>query len=561
MINKLKDLEKTYTLSKAAAIVGVFTLLSRVVGYLRDMLFASRLGPGPILDTYYAAFRIPDFVFNLLILGTLSVAFIPVFTEVMIKDRKRAQTIASTVLNLSILIMASICLLLILFAVPLTKLIVPGFSGQKFNDTVLLTRIFLISPIIFTSSSVFSSILNANKKFLLVSLAPILYNLGIIGGLLVLYPRYGIVGWGFGVVAGALMHMLIQVPSAIGHGFSWKPVIRLKDEAVRKIGKLFVPRIFGLDISNISLLIATIIGSTLAAGSISIFNLANNLQAVPLGVFAVSIATASFPALSEMFAKHDEKGFLKMLSKAMVQILFFLIPITILMLLLRAYIVRLGFGRGQFDWNDTILTFSTLGVFSVSLFSQGLTPLLARAFYARQNTKIPVIINAVTMLINAGLAYQLSTHVYDVNFGIVGITIGGVTGLAAAFSIASIFNALALFIILRIKLSRSMPTQDYITLNEFDDSLFSSASRILVASAAMGLTSYGVIYLIEPLVNTSTALGILIQSGLSASVGAIVFLVTATILRLPEAQKIGKIFRKFFRFSRASAVESAKIGQ
>jgi putative peptidoglycan lipid II flippase len=545
MITKLKNLEKNFSISKAAAIVAFFTLLSRVVGYLRDMLFASRLGPGPVLDTYYAAFRIPDFVFNLLILGTLSVAFIPVFTEVLIKDRHRAGNIANTVLNVSVLTMSAVCLVLIIFSNPLTRLIVPGFSGEKFQNTVLLTRIFLISPVIFTLSSVFSSILNANKKFLLVSLAPILYNLGIIGGLLVLYPRFGIVGWGFGVIAGALMHLLIQVPSAVRHGFSWRPVIDLKDEAVKKIGKLFIPRIFGLDVSNISLLIATIIGSTLAAGSISIFNLANNLQAVPLGVFAVSIATASFPAFSESFAKGKNKEFIETLSRAIVQILFFLIPISILMLLFRAYIVRLGFGHGHFDWNSTILTFTTLGIFSVSLFSQGLTPLLARAFYARQNTKTPVIINAFTMLVNVVLAVILGNKY-------------GVAGLAAAFSAASVFNTLALFIILRLKLGKDMEKTDPLSLDQFDKNLFTSTTKIVLASVIMGFAGYGGIYAFAPLVNTHTAVGILIQSALAIVVGVAVFLWVSAILKLSEAKEVTRAFKRFFHFPQTPAANPAK---
>ncbi|MCL5775012.1 MAG: oligosaccharide flippase family protein, partial [Patescibacteria group bacterium] len=285
---------------------------------------------------------------------------------------------------------AAACLFLLVFARPLTKLLVPGFVGQKFENTVLLTRIFLISPVIFTLSNVFSSILNAQKKFLVVGVAPILYNLAIIFGLLILYPKFGITGLGLGVVLGAALHLLVQVPEVVKSGFSWQPILDLKDQALHKIAKLFVPRIFGLDNSQISLIIGSVVGSILASGSIAIFNLANNLQTVPLGVFAISYAIAAFPLLSEHYARKDERGFTYTLSETLIQMLFFIIPISILLLLFRAHIVRLIFGAGKFNWQDTILTFNTLGVFSFSLFGQALTPLLARAFYARQNTTIPV---------------------------------------------------------------------------------------------------------------------------------------------------------------------------
>ncbi|MCL5774668.1 MAG: hypothetical protein M1333_00485, partial [Patescibacteria group bacterium] len=263
---RLKNLETDFNSSKAALIVGVLTLASRLVGLLRDRLFASKFGAGDVLDAYYAAFRIPDLVFNLLILGTLSVAFIPIFTSLLVKDKPKAISNASTVLNFSALSMAAVCLLLLVFSRPLTRALVPGFFGQKFEDTLLLSRMFLLSPVIFTVSNLFSSVLNASKKFFIVGFAPVLYNLGIIFGLLVLYPKYGILGLGAGVILGATLHMLCQIPEILSLGFYWQPVMDLKDEAVRKIGKLFLPRIIGVDNSQVSLLIGSIVGSVLASG-------------------------------------------------------------------------------------------------------------------------------------------------------------------------------------------------------------------------------------------------------------------------------------------------------
>jgi putative peptidoglycan lipid II flippase len=198
MFKNIKNFELSFSISKAAGIVGFFTLASRLMGLVRDRLFASTFGAGDALDSYYAAFRIPDFVFNLLILGTLSVAFIPIFSELLLKDKQKAYKTANSVLNATFFGMAALCFVLFIFSSQLTKALVPGFHDAKFQETLLLTRIFLISPVIFTLSNVFTSILNAQKKFIAVGLAPILYNAGIIFGLLYLYPHYGMKGLGYG---------------------------------------------------------------------------------------------------------------------------------------------------------------------------------------------------------------------------------------------------------------------------------------------------------------------------------------------------------------------------
>lgn len=528
MIKKLFTLENVFSLRKAAMIIGGLTLLSRITGFARSSLFASFLGPGDTLDTYYAAFRIPDLVFNLLILGTISAAFIPTFIELLQTDKERAYKVANSILNFSLLSMTVICGVIFLFAPQFVRLIVPGFEGIKHENTVFLTRLLLLSPIIFTFSNVTSSILNSQKKFLMVSLAPIFYNLGIIFGFLFLYPKYGLAGWGIGVLLGALLHVLIQIPQSRSLGFIYRPILDLKDPAIKKIGRLFVPRIFGIDLTNISLIIATIIGSTLASGSISIFNLANDLQAVPLGIFAFSLSLASFPILSELYAQKNFVKFYQTLAKSISQILFFMIPITVITLLFRAYIVRLGFGRGEFNWDHTILTFSTLGMFSFSLFSQSLTPLLARAFYAQQNTKIPVIVNAVAMLIN-GIASFVLAKTFDL----------GVVGLAAGFSIASIFNTLCLFSIQRHKLHQYAPE----IVHEFDTLIFTPIYKTLLSSIALGLVSYICLYLIAPLVNTDTAIGILVQSGLASILGVLAFLFVAVKLKLQEVNFILRFFK------------------
>lgn len=525
MFNKLKNIEQNFSVSKAAIIVGFFTLLSKLVGLIRDPLLAGKIGVGDTLDIYYAAFRIPDLIFNLLILGTLSVALIPIFTQWLAKDKNRANHIANSILNISVLGMALVCLIMFLLSTPLTEFLVPGFSGEKLARTIQLMRLFLLSPIIFTASNIFTSFLTASKKFLVLSLAPIVYNLGIIFGLFFFYPHFGLLGLGYGVILGALCHLLVQIPEAVRFGFSFRAVIDFREPALKKIAKLFIPRIIGMDISQISLIVGTTIGSILAAGSVTIFNLANNLQAAPLGIFALSISAASFPLLSEHYVKGDNKAFVKTLADNVMMVLFFIIPITILMLIFRAYIVRIIYGHGKFNWNDTILMFTTYGILAFSLIGQSLSPLFSRSFYARQNTIIPVMVNVCSIAVDIILAYILGKR-----FGLVGI--------ASGFVIACTLDAVLMFSFLRRHLHK-----DNISFADFDSEIGSFLIKILFSSIVMGLVGYGCIYIFAPLVNTRTTIGIAIQSGLALAVALLAFLFVSYKTGLRQTSRVLGILR------------------
>ncbi|MDB4940229.1 MAG: putative lipid flippase MurJ [Candidatus Doudnabacteria bacterium] len=505
---------------KAATILAVFTLLSRLVGLFRDRLFASTFGAGDVLDSYYVAFRIPDLVFNLLILGTLSVAFIPVFTEYFIKDQDEANDIANTVLSVTFVGMSIICAVLFFIVPEITRLTAPGFSGVKFDNTVMLTRLFLISPILFTISNVFGSVLNSLKRFVLVSLAPIIYNFGIILGIVFFYPRYGIMGLGYGVVIGAVLHLVVQMLGALSAGFVLKPSWNIHHVGVKKIVKLFIPRIFGIDNAQMSLLIAGIIGSLLASGTVAIFNLANNLQAVAIGMFGISFAIAAFPDLSESFAKGDNLLFNKIFLKTAINILFFVIPISILIILLRAQIIRLVLGAGHFDWEATKLTANALGIFAISIFAQSISPLFSRAFYARQNTVTPVLIGLSTLALNAVLSFFFAK-----TYGAMGLVIG--------FSISNIVNAAALFIFLRKHLS------------DFDDKyLFKVLSKIIMASVLLGIGTYAAAHLFSIFFNLDSTLKVLAQAVVAGGFGLVVFLGAALAFGIEEARTAVSIVKR-----------------
>ncbi len=511
------------TIFSAAVTVGFFSLASRALGLFRDRLLASTFGAGETLDTYYAAFRIPDLIFNLLVLGALSAAFIPVFCEYLTKYKKEgAFRLANSMLNLLALAILFASCAIFIFAKPLMSAIAPGFSDSQKQLTAQLTRIMLISPLFFGISNIFSGILNSFKRFLVYSIAPCLYNFGIILGVIVFAPWLGIKGVALGVVLGAFLHMAIQAPNVFRLGFRYKPILSLKEKGIRTVAKLMVPRTIGLAAQQINLWVITIIASMLTVGSVAVFNLANNLQYFPIGIFGVAFATAAFPHLSLAASRNNIKEFKIRFSQTFRQILFFIVPVSGAMLLLRAQIVRLILGTGKFDWEDTVLTYKCLGYFCLGIFALGLVPLLAKAFYSLKDTRTPVVISLLTMGVNVGLSIWLS-RVLEV------------AGLALAFALAGILNLLLLLLILR---KRMGDLEDQKTL--------STTLKIIGATVVMGLAIQGSKYLIAPWVNMQTGVGVLAQTLGAALAGLLVYLGLGFLLKVDEV----KVVKKFLPWRR-----------
>lgn len=526
-------LEQQFHLGKATAIIAILTLVSRLMGFVRDLLLASHLGASTQTDIYFTAFRIPDLIYNLLILGTLSAAFIPVFTDYYFKNKTEAWKIANSVLNIGIILVGSLSLIIFVLAKPLVSVVAPGFSEEALHQTASLTRIFLLSPIIFTISSVFSSTLISFKKFIWVNTAPLLYNAGIIIGLIYFWPNWGLTGLALGVILGAMLHALIQLPQLISLGFRWRPIIAWHNTGVQKIIRLFLPRVLGLDISYVNLIIVSIVGSKLVEGTISAFNFANNIQSVPLGIFAISTTLAVFPVLSEEYAKKQYNAFINTFNRAFVRILFFILPLSVLMLLLRAHMVRLLLGYGACDWTCTITTFDALGLLSISLIAQSLVPLLSRAFYARQNTRIPLFISLAAMATNAILSLQLSSGL-------------GIIGIALGFVIASLFQLILLMIYLHREIQTDLKNNQII--RESDYYIVSSSTKILISAMVSGLVAYGLLYGIASLVDTHTVIGILIQASVAGIAAVIVYLLLTIWFHIPEAVSIKSALNRTIKF-------------
>lgn len=524
------------TITGAALLLGAASLVSRFLGVIRDHVLAGQFGAGDTLDIYYAAFRIPDLIFNLLILGALSAGFIPIFTQVLRAPRinadysankcgnNEAWTIVNGVVNIMGIALILICGLFIVFSPQVIPLITPGFNSEKMAATVRLTQIMMLSPIFLGLSNLLGSILQSFKRFLVYSLAPILYNVGIIIGALFFVDWFGIYGLAFGVILGAFLHTLVQLPQVIQLGWRYRWFFDLTNSGIRKIGKLMIPRTFGLAVSQINLMVMTIIATTLAPGNLAIFNLANNLQFFPIGIIGISFAVATFPVLGELAAVGKKEQMVKSFSHAVRQILFFIVPASVILLVLRAQIVRVILGSGRFNWDDTILTSDTLAFFVLSLFAQALIPILARFFYALQDTKTPFFVGLFSAGINVILAV---------------FAVGplGVVGLALAFSISSILNFGLLWIFLRTKFE---------SLDEAN--ILNSVLKISVAALAMALGVQAMKFIIEPFVDMQTFLGVFGQGIGAGLVGLGIFVVVGIMLNSRELIALrGAIKHRLFR--------------
>jgi len=529
------------TIFSAASILAVAALASRVLGLIRDRLLAGYFGAGDELDIYYTAFRLPDLVFSILIMGAISSAFIPIFAEYFNKDEKGAWRLVNGVLNLALISLVIAAGILAIFAPLVISMIAPGFSGAKREMTILLTRIMFISPVILGVSNIFSGVLQYFHRFLIYSLAPLMYNLGIILGILIFVPKWGLVGLAWGVVLGALLHMLIQLPSTIYSGFKWRPILDFCHKGIRKIIKLMIPRTIGLAGSQISFLVITAIASTLASGSIAIFNLANNLQYVPIGIFGIAFATAAFPSLARAFTKKDKKSFSESFSLTFSQVLFLALPLSALFFILRAQIVRLILGTGEFGWLDTRLTAAALGIFSLSIFAQSLIPLISRAFYAFQNTKTPVLISLISIILNIGFCFFFVWILVNLNcfsslvsnflkLRDLSLDKIAILGLPLAFSLTSIINFVILLKIFNKKINWWQP--EYI---------IKSFLRIITATLLMVIVVYGLLYLVNLFVDTHTFVGLFIQAGISGLIGILVYCLIMILLKSPEISTIKQL--------------------
>jgi putative peptidoglycan lipid II flippase len=488
------------TIMSAAAIVGVLSFASRLVGLIRDRVLAGLYGAGNTLDVYYAAFKVPDVLFNLLVVGALSASFIPLFTKYYYSaERRRAWEITNNVLHILLVTFGVLAVIAYAAAGPLAALIAPGFAEVKQLAVAEFTRVMLLASFILAVSMVFGSALQGMKRFFLYALAPIFYNVGIIVGALWFTQTMGPIGLAWGVVLGAALHAVTQIIGAYAAGYRHAWRFHLRDAETRQIFRLMGPRVLALAVSQIHFVALGIIASTLAVGSVTVFQFAYNIQFFPVGIIGVSFAIAAFPSFAEHLALKGTKKFVALFATTVRQVLFFMIPLTLLFLILRAQVVRVVVGAGAFDWTDTILTADTLAFFTLSLASQALVYLLARAFFALHDTWTPLVAGVVSVLTGV-----MSSLYFTQTFGVV--------GLGMAFSLSALVNLALLWIPLRSRLG---------TLGE------STMIRPLFVMSIAGMAAGVVMQLLKSWVVTFISLntfwGVFYQGLIAGGIGLLVY--------------------------------------
>lgn len=418
----------------AATLLMVTMFLSNVLGLLRDAILANTI-PLDQLDTYYAAFRLPDFLFNLFILGAISSAFIPIFLELKTKEgEESAWRLSQNLMHLALMVLIVLGGVLLLGMPQFLPHFVPGFSDEKIAQTVPLARILLLSPFCFAVSYIVGGILNANKKFFAYALAPLVYNLAIIiGGFT--SPYFGIKGVAWAVVIGALLHLLIQIPTLVSLRYKYQFVLDPKDKNVQRIIKLMIPRSITLGMTQLMLLYFTRIGSRLPSGAVSIFTITNNFQTAPIAIFAAAIGTAVFPFLGQAQSEQNKEQYRSLLTNSLRGMFYFIIPSMTLLWVLRAHIIRLFLALNHQTWADTIRAIDTFGWFIMALAAQGFMFIMIRAFYAAKDTRRPMYISIVSGIIAILLARLLANIIQDV------------PALSLAFALSVIIEAFLLLVV------------------------------------------------------------------------------------------------------------------
>jgi len=545
MFNRVLN-SKTKTIYSAAFVLAASALISQILGFFRDNLLANII-PKEKTDIYFAAFRIPDFVYGILITGGIIAAFLPVFAEYFRKNKEDAYKLTNNVLFVFLFFLVVICLLLAIFTPSFIKFIVPGFTSQQRAETIVLMRILFLSPILLGVSAIFSSILQYFDLFFAYSLAPIFYNLGIIFGILVFWPIFGISGLGFGVILGALLHLFIQILPVFRLGYRPKFSFKIFHPGLQKIFKLMTPRIFSSIANHLNLIFITIIASGLAAGSITVFNFANNLALVPMSLIGLSFATAIFPSLSRSFAGKNGKELFEKFFSVFSQILFLIIPFSFLMFFLRAQIVRLVLGtaiikNGGFGWQATRLTAASLGILAIPLFAMTLIPLLIRTFFSLQNTKTPFKIAVFSVSLNIFFCFYFVwliknftafSNLINQTLKLEGISDISVISLPIAIAISSIVQ----FFLLVFYLKKDLP--------EFKLSLFLKPfNKILLASILMSVLVWFSLR-ISFFLNLKTFAGVFIQTFFALAIGVSSYLYFSYRFKIKEAKLIvGKLFQR-----------------
>lgn len=507
-----------------AVIIMFATLLTKLLGFLKVALFANIYGTLAVLDAYKSAFLIPDLFTNLFVLGAFSSGFIPVFARFIdIEDHKRAWKLANVVTTIILSTIVVLSVLAFIGAPLVARLIAPGYDQVRLDQTADFLRLLLISPFLLALSNIFSAILNSHHRFTASAFAPVMYNLGIIAGIIIFDPLLGTVyGLSAGVIFGAVLHAGIQFWPAWQSGFRFEPDFDTSYQPAREVFCLALPRMIGMGAMQLDLFVDKILASTLVSGSLIALDYAYSLQGMPVGIFGMAIATASFPLLVQKMAQNDEVGFRDALYDNIKFVLYFTIPAAIAIIVLRVELVRMILGiTGEIDWPQTRAIAFTLALYALSIPAQALVYLLNKAFYAMKDTKTPVLASIASVITNSALSVifiMISPHF---------------SMLALSFTIASVLNVMLLLAFLDgrvggVELGKVLP----------------AISLIAVASLTMGVNVWLLDNLLTNVLDMSRVLNLFLGLSLCTLCGLIVYVTITLILGKYEYPLIAQMRKR-----------------
>ncbi len=524
----------------AANVLMLTTIASRVLGYLRDVLIFAKFGQNELTDAYNAAFSIPDFLYMILVGGALSSAFIPVFSSYLARNEEdEGWRVLSIIFNWIMLLLAIGVAIGLTFAPQLVDLLVPGFDDATKQMTVNLTRIMFFQVIFMCLSGISTGILQSYKNFTAPAIGSVLYNLGIIlGGLLLaapierMFPGYGIAGFSVGVVLGAMLNFLVQFIAILRLGVRYTFSFNLRHPGVRELLLLIVPVFIGLAASQFNLFVNQNLASGLAEGLVSALRAAQRLMQLPITLFGITVGIAFFPTMTELAAKMELDEFKRTVVMGLRTVIFVTIPASFGLAALAKPVIRFmyEFSRGAFTADDTDQTAYALVFYTIGVFAYAAIHTLSRAFYALKNTKIPVAVAVLSIVVNVVLSVLL-----------VGCMAQG--GLALAYSVAGIFNMVVLIVLLNVKVG---------DIGSWG--LLRSTVQTILISGVMGGVVWALTAFCESFLPISSKLAQMLEIVLAIGVGAALYAALALLLKMPEAEQImGIIRRRLHRKSRPAA--------
>lgn len=530
-------------LHEAAFLLGIFALLSQVLALFRDRLLAHLFGASQTLDIYYAAFRIPDLVFAGIASFMSALVFIPILTRHARESNERVQKFLNDTFTVFFVILVAVSIGVFIVAPFLVHLLFPGFPTEAQTKLVTMTRLLLLSPILFGLSNLLGSVTQMLHKFFALAIAPVLYNVGIILGALFFYPAFGAIGLAWGVVIGAFMYFFVHFFVSSRNGFTLSVSLRPSFSDIWEVIRVALPRTLGLSANQIALFALVTFAAKMEQGSVTVFNFAFNLQSVPLSIIGVSYATAAFPSLSKHFAGEDLQKFVAQISSAMKHIVFWSLPVAVLFIVLRAQIVRVILGSGSFDWSATKLTAAGLAIFTVSVIAQSLGLLFMRGFHATENNIIPLTVNifsAITIVLcGVGFTLGYAHSPFFQNFVASLLRVEGIRGaevlmLPLAYSVGMLLNITLLIYLFQKR------------FGDFLSAIKRTLAHCLFATLVAGVVAYEFLEVLGLYFNLDTFVGIFTQGFVAGIAGLLTWWLILELMGNEEIIEVRTALHKKF---------------